>query len=44
MLGGGGRMALSGIVEDARGLVCGFITLLDVAGALQGILHARHFE
>jgi len=37
-------MAPSEIVEDARSLVCGFIALLDVAGALQGILHAEHFE
>jgi hypothetical protein len=37
-------MALSGIVENARGLVCGFITLFHVVGALQGILHAEHFE
>jgi len=37
-------MALGEIVEHARRLVCGFITLLDVAGALQGILHAGHFE
>jgi len=37
-------MALNRILQHARRLVCGFITLLDVAGALQGILHAEHFE
>jgi len=37
-------MAPGEIVEDARGLVCGFITLLDVDGSLQGILLAERFE
>jgi hypothetical protein len=37
-------MAPREIVEDARGLVCGFIALPDVAGALQGIFLAERFE
>jgi len=37
-------MALNKILQHARRLVCGFITLLDVDGSLQGILLAERFE